>query len=314
MNRFGLAVMIATALGIGSAAQAQTQIQAQPRYQPSSVRPPFDQVEINTTDLGNQIYMLDGEGANITVAVGGDGVIMVDTEFAELNQKINAAIAALTDLPIRYLIITHFHRDHTGGNAGFAQDGAIIVAHENVKPVMEMGSLNGLTGNVVPPQPAEALPQLIYTDAMTIYVEGHTARLMHEGNWHTDGDTQIYFPEANVLVAGDIVTFGVYPNIDVSYGGNIDGMIEGVDALLEIANDNTKIVPGHGPLGNKAMMIEYRQMLVDARARIAQLIADGLSEDEAVAATPNADYSALLGANAQRAGNFVRVVYRSLEN
>ncbi len=312
MNRIEFATLMAGALAFGSVAQAQ--VQAQHRYQPSSVRPPFEQVEINTTDLGNQIYMLDGEGANITVAVGGDGVIMVDTEFAELNQKIKAAIAALTDLPIRYLIITHFHRDHTGGNAGFAQDGAVIVAHENVKPVMETGSLNGLTGNVVPPQPLEALPQINYTDAMAIYVEGQTARLMHQGNWHTDGDSQIYFPEANVLVAGDIVTFGVYPNIDVSYGGNIGGMIEGVEALLEIANDNTKIVPGHGPLGTKAMMIEYHQMLLDARGRIAQLIADGLSEDEAVAAKPNADYTASLGANAQRAGNFVRVVYRSLEN
>ena len=258
--------------------------------------------------------MLDGEGANITVAVSDDGVIMVDTEFAELNQKIKAAIAALTDLPIRYLIITHFHRDHTGGNAGFAQDGAIIVAHENVMTVLEAGSLNGLTGNVVPPAPAGALPQLTYTDAAAIYLEDHTARLMHEANWHTDGDTQIYFPEADVLVTGDVVIFGLYPNIDVPYGGNIDGMIEGVETLLQLANDNTKIVPGHGPVGNKAMMVEYRQMLLDARDRIAQLIADGMTEDEAVAARPNADYDAALGASAQRAGNFVRVVYRSLKN
>jgi glyoxylase-like metal-dependent hydrolase (beta-lactamase superfamily II) len=303
-----LATLVAAVLVFGAAAQAQQ------RYQPSSVRPPFDQVEINTTDLGNRIYMLDGEGANITVAVSDDGVIMVDIEFAELNQKIKAAIAALTDLPIRYLIITHFHRDHTGGNAGFAQDGAIIVAHENVKTVLEAGSLNGLTGNVVPPASAGALPQLTYTDAATIYLENHTARLMHEANWHTDGDTQVYFPEADVLVTGDVVTFGLYPNIDVPYGGNIDGMIEGVETLLQLANDNTKIVPGHGPVGNKAMMVEYRQMLLDARDRIAQLIADGMTEDEAVAARPNADYDAALGASAQRAGNFVRVVYRSLKN
>ena len=163
----GLATLVAAVLVFGAAAQAQQ------RYQPSSVRPPFDQVEINTTDLGNRIYMLDGEGANITVAVSDDGVIMVDTEFAELNQKIKAAIAAFTDLPIRYLIITHFHRDHTGGNAGFAQDGAIIVAHENVMTVLEAGSLNGLTGNVVPPAPAGALPQLTYTDAAAIYLEDH---------------------------------------------------------------------------------------------------------------------------------------------
>jgi len=306
MNPFFFASLVSILFAFSGMAQAQ-------QYQPSSVRPPFDQVEINTTVLGDNIYMLDGEGANITVAVAADGVIMVDTQFAELNQKIRDAITALTALPIRYLIITHFHRDHTGGNAGFAQDGAIIVAHENVGKVLETGSLNGLTGNVVPPAVPEALPQISYTDAMTLHLEGLTAKLRHEGNWHTDGDTQIYFPEANVLVAGDIVTFGVYPNIDVSYGGNIDGMIEGVEAMLEITDNNTKIIPGHGPVGTKAMMVEFHQMLVGVRARVAQLIDQGLSEDEAVAAKPNADYSAALGANAQRAGNFVRVVYRSLD-
>ena len=308
MNRMRMATLVAGMLAIAAVTQAQ------PRYQPSSVRPPFDQVELTTTDLGNQVYMLQGEGANITLALSDDGIIMVDTEFAELNEKIKSAIAALTNLPVRYLIITHFHRDHTGGNAGFAQEGAVIVAHENVKPVLQRGSLNGLTGNVVPPAPVEALPQLTYRDAVTIYLEDHTARLMHRANWHTDGDTQVYFPEADVLATGDIVNFGVYPNIDVSYGGNIDGMIEGVDTLLQTVNDNTKIVPGHGPVGDKAMMMAYRQMLVDTRDRIARLIADGLTEDEAVAARPNADYDAALGASAQRAGNFVRVVYRSLKN
>lgn len=308
MKRTKTAILVSCVLAIGSAASAQ------PVYQPSTVRPPFDQVEITTIELDNRVYMFQGEGANMTIAVSDEGVIMVDTEFAELNQKIKDAIAAITDLPIRYLIITHFHRDHTGGNAGFARDGAIIVAHENVKTVLETGSLNGLTGNVVPPAPAEALPRITFDDAATIYLQGHTAHLMHGSNWHTDGDTQVYFPEADILATGDIVSFGLYPNIDVSYGGNIDGMIEGVEALLQIANDDTKIVPGHGPLGDKPMMSEYRQMLVDARDRIAQLIADGLTEDEAVAAQPNADYDAALGASAQRAGNFVRVVYRSLAN
>ena len=308
MKRMNVFVLVSCVLAISVVARAQ------PVYQPSTERPPFDQVEITTTDLGNRVYMLQGEGANMTIAVSGDGVIMVDTEFAELNQKIKDAIAAITDLPIRYLIITHFHRDHTGGNAGFARDGAIIVSHENVKTVLEAGSLNGLTGNVVPPAPAEALPRITFDDAAAIHLEGHTARLMHRSNWHTDGDTQVYFPEADILVTGDIVSFGLYPNIDVSYGGSIDGMIEGVDALLQIANDDTKIVPGHGPVGDKAMMVEFRQMLVDVRTRIARQIAQGLTEDEAVAARPNADYDAALGMNAQRAGNFVRVVYRSLAN
>jgi cyclase len=205
-------------------------------------------------------------------------------------------------------------RDHTGSAEAFGRDGAIIVAHETVKTHMAAGTRNGLTGNLVPPAPAIALPKETFTDTTTVRLQGRTAELRHSPAVHTDGDTYVYFPDANVLATGDIVFFARYPNIDFAYGGSIDGMIRGTDELLNFAKDNTTIVPGHGPVGTKAMMRDYRQMLVTARDRIQKLKAAGMSEDEVVAAKPNADYDAKYGLDARSNGNFARVVYRSLRN
>jgi cyclase len=287
--------------------------QAQP-LQPLAPVPDFEKVTIKPVDLGNRTYMLEGEGGNITVAIADDGLIMVDSQFAPLYGKIKATIAQITPLPIRYLIITHFHRDHTGGAEAFAKDGAIIVAHENVKTRMASGTRNGLTGNLVPPAPAIALPKETYKDTMTLRLQGRSAELRYSKDVHTDGDTYVYFPDANVLVTGDIVFFGRYPNIDFAYGGSIDGMIRGVDGLLDFAREDATIVPGHGPVGTKAMMREYREMLVVARDRIQKLKAAGKTEDEVVAARPNADYDARFRLDERSNGNFVRVVYRSLKS
>ena len=284
------------------------------QLQPPAPQPDFDKVVIKTTDLGSGIYMLEGAGGNIAITVADDGVIMVDSQFAPLYGKIKAAIAAQTNQPVRYLVNTHFHRDHTGANEAFAKDGAIVVAHENVKTRLAEGSRNGLTGNLVPPAPTLALPKQTYRDSVTLRLRGRSAELRHSADVHTDGDTYLYFADANVLVAGDLVFFGRYPNIDLLYSGSIDGMIRGVDELLQLAKEDTKIVPGHGPAGTKAMMRDYRAMLVAARDRIAKLKAAGKNEDEVVAAKPNADYDAKFGVDARAIGNFIRVVYRSLKN
>jgi glyoxylase-like metal-dependent hydrolase (beta-lactamase superfamily II) len=284
------------------------------QLQPLAPTPDFDKVVIKTTNLGNRIHVLEGEGGNITVAVADDGAIVIDSQFAPLYGRIKAAIAALTDKPVRYLIITHFHRDHTGSAEDFGKDGATIVAHENVKTRMAQGTRNGLTGNMVPPAPAIALPKETYKDAMTLRLQGQVAELRHSAAVHTDGDTYVYFPGANVLATGDIVFFGRYPNIDFAYGGSIDGMIRGVDELINFARENTTIIPGHGPVGTKLQMREYREMLVVARDRIQKLKAAGKNEDEVAAAKPNADYDARFGLDARSNGNFIRVVYRSLKN
>lgn len=305
--RMRLIVATAAAVAVGAMAHAQ-------RLQPLAPPPDFDRVTIKPIDLGHQTYMLAGEGGNITIAVADDGVIMVDSQFAPLYGKIKSAVAQITPLPIRYLIITHFHRDHTGGAEAFGKDGAIIVAHENVKTRMASGTRNGLTGNQVPAAAAIALPKETYKDTMTIRLKGRAAELRYSKDVHTDGDTYVYLPDANVLVTGDIVFFGRYPNIDFAYGGSIDGMIRGVDELLAFTREDATIVPGHGPVGTKAMMREYREMLVVARDRIQKLKAAGKTEDEVVAAKPNADFDTRFGLDERANGNFVRVVYRSLKS
>ncbi len=273
----------------------------------------FSKTEIKATPLGKDIWMLTGEGGNITLAAGTDGAIMVDGQFAPLHDKIKAAIAALTTQPVRYLINTHFHGDHTGGNAPFARGGAETVSHINVRMRLAAGTTNGLTGAKTPPVEADALPLKVYRETLTLAVKGRTAELKHPPAAHTDGDTYVHFKDANVLATGDTFTNGRYPNIDFANGGSIDGMIAASDAYLKLANDRTKIVPGHGPLATKKDLAEYRAMLVTARERIGKLIRDGKNEDEVIAAKPLASLDAKWAPTETAARNFARVVYHSLK-
>jgi glyoxylase-like metal-dependent hydrolase (beta-lactamase superfamily II) len=296
----------AAALLLAGAAAAQ---QAPPTTPPP---PDFSKVEIKTTNLGDNVYMLEGQGGNITVAVAKDGIIMVDGEFAPLHDKIKAAIAAVSPLPVKYLINTHFHGDHTGGNAPFASDGAEVIADPNVKTRLAAGGISGLTGATVPPVSGDALPSKTYTNRFKIMMRGRVADLTHAPNAHTDGDTYVWFKTANVLSTGDIFTNGRYPFIDYGAGGNIKGLIAAVDTFLKLTNAKSRIVPGHGPIADKAALTEYRAMLVTARDRMAALVKQGKTEDEVQAAKPFADLDAKWAANEQNRKTFVRVVYHSL--
>jgi cyclase len=307
MIRIGSAA-IALALLLAGPAIAQ-----QPAATPAAPPPvDFSKVEIKTTDLGDNMYMLTGQGGNITVAVAKTGVIMVDGQFAPLHDKIKAAISTLTTLPIKYLINTHYHGDHTGGNEPFAKDGVIVVAQINVKKRLEAGTTNGLTGNKTPPAPQGALPADTHMNFSKIRLPGRVADLKHIPNAHTDGDTYVWFKTANVLSTGDTFTNGRYPNIDFANGGNIKGMIAATDAYLKLTNAKSRIVPGHGPVADKKALTEYRAMLVTARDRMAKLVKEGKTEDEVVAAKPFADLDAKWAPTELASKNFIRVVWHSL--
>jgi len=283
--------------------------------QPAASPPPpdFSQVAIKTTDLGDNCYMLQGEGGNITVAVAKDGIIMVDGQYAPLHDKIKAAIEAISKQPIKYLINTSFHGDHTGGNESFARDGVTVVSQTNVSKRLAAGTTNGLTGAKTPPAPPAALPSDPYTNFSKIRLSGRVADLKHIANAYTDGDTYVWFKTANVLSTGDTFTNRRYPDIDFANGGHINGMIAAADAYLKLTNAKTRIVPGHGPLADRAALMEYRTMLVTARERMTKLVNDGKSEDEVVAAKPFADLDAKWAATELAGKDFIRVVYHSLK-
>ncbi|MDO9060841.1 MAG: MBL fold metallo-hydrolase [Bradyrhizobium sp.] len=298
--------VVTTLLALSAPALAQ---------QPATTPPPpvdFSKVEIKTVPLGNNAYMLEGQGGNITVVVTKEGIIMVDGQFAPLHDKIKAAIAAISSQPIKYLINTHYHADHTGGNAAFAREGVIIAAQENVRKRLAAGTTNGLTGVQTPPAPKDALPSETHLNFSKIRMGGRVADLKHIPNAHSDGDTYVWFKTARVLATGDTFTNGRYPNIDFANGGNIKGMIAAADIYLKLTRAHTRIVPGHGPVADKAALLEYRTMLVTARDRMARLVKDGKTEDEVLALKPFADLDAKWAPTELASTNFIRVVYHSI--
>jgi cyclase len=276
-------------------------------------QPNFDAIPIKVVDLAPGAFMLEGAGGNVTVVAGKGGVIMVDGQFAPMHDKIAAAVKAVTDAPIKYLINTHYHGDHVGGNAPFARDGVTTIAHENVGKRLASGTVNSFTGAKAAPVEKDAIPKRPYTKSFSVSVGGRSARIGHPVAAHTDGDSFVYFPEVNVLSTGDILTLGRYPLVDFGNGGSINGLISAVEGYVKIANDQTKVVPGHGPVVDRAALVKYRDMLVTARDRVAKLIAEGKSDKEAVAARPFPDLDKQTGANQAQSDVFVRGIYNSLQ-
>jgi len=276
--------------------------------------PDFSKVEIQATDLGHGLTALAGAGGNITVAVGTDGIIMVDAEYAPLHDKIKAAIAKLSPLPIKYLINTHYHGDHTNGNEAFAKEGAIVVAHENVAKRMA-NPPPGANGQPGTPAPKGALPVQTYAGQGTeVSIDGQKAELVHFENAHTDGDTIVFWPAADVISAGDIVGSATYPNIDVAVGGGIDGMIAGTDYVIAHSDAKTKIVPGHGPVTDKAGAVVFRKMLATARMRIAKAKAKGMTEQQVASAHLLADLNKKWAPQGDaQSSRFATLVYRSIK-
>lgn len=275
----------------------------------------WDKIQIKTTDLGHNTYMLTGQGGNITVAVGSDGIIMVDGQFAPLHDKIKAAITAISTQPIKYLINTHFHGDHTGGNGPFQADGVIVVAQDNVRVRLAAGTTNGISGVKTPPAALGAIPKETYIGgSRDVVVGGRVAKLTHVNNAHTDGDTWVYFADANVLSTGDVFNnLKKYQLIDFANGGDVRGMVAANEAFLKFINDDTKVVPGHGGLAKKADVVEFHNMLVTARDRIEKLFNEGKTEQEVIDAKPLADLDATWANSEQHARDYTKMVYNSFK-
>lgn len=222
----------------------------------------FSNIEIKTTLVSDSIYMLEGSGGNIAISVGDDGVLMIDDQFAELNEKIMDAITALTDRDVEFVLNTHWHADHTGGNTVMHEHGAHIIAHTNVRHRLSTKQIRTSTGQEYEPKPNEALPVLTYGDGVTFYFNAQTIEVKHLGPAHTDGDSIIFFKEANVIHMGDNMFSGRFPFIDLDSGGSVEGYLRNVEAVLGMIDEDTKIIPGHGPLSSREDLKRFRDMLV----------------------------------------------------
>ncbi len=230
------------------------------------------EVIIDSQHVKDNIYMLKGQGGNIGLSTGKDGLFMIDDQYAPLSEKITSAIKEISASPVKFLINTHWHGDHVGGNQNFAHSGAIIVAHKNVRKRMSSEQLIKLFNKKVKPSPDSALPVITFADEIEFHINGEIAQVIHMPHGHTDGDSIIWFKGSNVIHMGDLFFSGTFPFIDISSGGSIDGVISAVNWVLKNANRDTRIIPGHGPLSTMEDLLAYRNMLVDAREKVSQAI------------------------------------------
>jgi glyoxylase-like metal-dependent hydrolase (beta-lactamase superfamily II) len=273
----------------------------------------FSQVQIKTTKIAGNFYTLEGQGGTIGVLAGPDGVLMVDSQFAPLGDKIVAAIKQISDGRIRFLINTHVHGDHTGGNENIARQGAVILARENLrarlaKPAPQAGGQPGV------PAPPMALPMVTYDSPLTIRMNGEEVQLIPVPVAHTDGDTMVYFPTANVLMTGDFYRSTGYPNIDRNNGGSMNGMLAGFDLIAKTGRPDTKIIPGHGAIVDKSAVAAHKAMMIGVRDKVAALVKQNKTQEEVVAAKPAAEFdSKVTGATPMTADRFVGQLYQELK-
>lgn len=268
----------------------------------------MDDVNITASELAPGIFMLQGQGGNIGVSIGADGTFLIDDQFAPLTDRIIAEIINLGGGVPKFLINTHWHADHTGGNENLGKAGTVILAHDNVRKTMAVDNMITSINSSNPAATPEALPVITFGDDVTLHLNGETIHAWHVHAAHTDGDSVVYFEKANVLHTGDVYFNGFYPFIDVEHGGSLLGMAQAAAALLEKIDAHTVIIPGHGPASNKTELQAYADMLATMSKRIAKLKAAGKTIDEIVASRPSADFDKEWGDGFMKPDPWVRVI------
>jgi cyclase len=266
----------------------------------------FSKVEIKTTKYTDKFYTLEGQGGTIGALVGPDGVFLVDTQFAPLTEKLVAAVKKISSSPIKFIVNTHVHGDHTGGNENFAKLGAIIFSRDQLRARLAR------PGGNAAPAPQVALPVVTYDGPVTIHLNGEDVQLIPIRSAHTDGDTLVSFPGLDVLMTGDYYRSVGYPNIDRNNGGSLNGMLEGLGRTIGLAGPNTKIIPGHGPTVDRAAVTAHRDIMLAVRDRVAELIKQGKTAQEIIAAKPTAPYDAKVEQAAMTSERFINQLYAEL--
>jgi len=272
----------------------------------------FSKVEIKTTKLADNFYTLEGQGGTISVLTGPDGVLLVDSQFAPLTEKLVAEIRKLSDKPIRFLVNTHVHGDHTGGNENFAKLGATIFSRDQLRKRLEHPNpaANGTPGR---PAPAQALPVVTYDGPVTFHLNGEDVNLLPVRSAHTDGDTLVRFANRDILAVGDYFRTVGYPVVDLNNGGSLQGLIDGLGATIGRAGPNTRIIPGHGPVTDRNGVVAQRDLLLAVRDKVAPLVAQGKTVEEVIAAKPTAEFDAKVPQGEQTSERFIKWLYAELK-
>ncbi len=272
-------------------------------------------VEVKATKLTENLYVLQGKGGNVALLFGEDGTFLIDADYADVTPSIIIEVEKITGKKdIEFLVNTHWHNDHTGGNEIMGKHNTLIIAHHNVRKRLTESIELKVFDKITQPQPKEALPVITYATETAFHINNETIRVFHVENAHTDGDSVIEFTESNVIHAGDTYFNGFYPFIDTATGGGIEGMIGAVDEILELADDKTVIIPGHGPVSNKAELQAYRDMLVNVRDKVKPMVEAGKSLEQIKAAHPLAEFNAEWGDGFLPPEKWLRIVVESLKS
>lgn len=271
------------------------------------------EVEFTNFQLSDTVYMLRGRGGNVAISTGEDGLYIIDDQIKPITDQLLKAIHKISDKPVRFVINTHYHADHTGGNETIGGAGAVIIAHDNIRSRMNAEQVSIFMNSTTPPYAKDALPVLTFNDRISLHLNGESATAYYVAHGHTDGDSIIHFPTSNVIHMGDMYFNGLYPYVDLDAGGSIQGVIAAADLALSLADESTHIIPGHGPLATVEDLRDYRDLLTTATSNIQALIDQDMSLEQAIEAEPTKEWDDTFGEVWITPAQFVTFIYNSLK-